>query len=245
MRNIKLVIEYDGSDYVGWQRQPQGPTIQETIENSLGEITGEKLTLYGSGRTDSGVHALGQVANFNTESRVSAEEFQKGLNSILPRDIVILESRDVLPEFHAQFSSQSKVYLYRVLSRSYGSALLRNRVWQVPYRLSPDAMSEAAYGLVGEHDFSAFAQAGAEVKSKVRTVISAEFKNSGDDILEFTIEADGFLKRMVRLIVGTLVQVGKKRLSPSEFADILKSANKNKFVLAAPPHGLYLKEVKY
>ncbi len=245
MRNIKLVIEYDGSEYYGWQRQADGPTIQEMIESSLSEITGENISLYGSGRTDSGVHALGQVANFNTDSRVTAEEFQKGLNSILPKDIVILGSEEAEPEFHAQFSSKSKIYLYKVLNRSYRSALLRKRVWQVPYRLKLGTMNEAACELVGEHDFSAFAQAGIEVKSKVRTVISAEFKKSGDDILEFTIEANGFLKRMVRLIVGTLIQVGKERISPGEFAVILNSGNKNKFVLAAPPSGLYLKEVKY
>lgn len=245
MRNIKLVIEYDGSEYHGWQRQPGGPTVQETIESTLREITGEKIIIYGSGRTDSGVHALGQVANFNTESRITAEELQKGLNSMLPNDIVILNSEEAPPEFHAQFSSKSKTYIYKVLNRPYGSALMRKRVWHVPYSLSVDAMSEAASGLIGEHDFSAFAQAATEVKSKVRTVISAEFNNRGEDIFEFTIEADGFLKRMVRLIVGTLVQVGKGRLTPTEFAEILNSGSKNKFVLAAPPSGLYLKEVKY
>ena len=245
MRNIKLVIEYDGTDYAGWQRQPDDRTIQESVETALGQITGENIVVYGSGRTDSGVHAMGQVANFNTDSKITAEEFQKGLNSILPKDIVILESSEADSDFHAQFSSKSKVYIYKVLNRSYGSALLRNRMWQVPYPLSIDNMNEAAQTLLGEHDFCAFAQAGAEVKSTVRTVACAEFKNSGDDMLEFTIEADGFLKRMVRLIVGTLVQVGKGRLSPGEFAEILKSGDKNKFVIAAPPHGLYLKEVKH
>lgn len=245
MRNIKLVIEYDGSEYHGWQRQPDGPTIQETIENSLSEITGEEIVIYGSGRTDSGVHALGQVANFNTQSAITAEEFQKGLNSILPKDIVILGSEEAHAEFHAQFSSKSKEYVYKLLNRPYGSALLRKRVWHVPYSLTLDSMCEAASELIGEHDFSAFAQAGTDVKSKVRTVISAEFNRSGNDMIEFTIEADGFLKRMVRLIVGTLVQVGKGRLSPVEFSDILNSGNKNKFVLAAPATGLYLKEVKY
>ena len=245
MRNIKLVIEYDGSGYHGWQRQPDGPTIQETLENSLSKITGENISLHGSGRTDSGVHALGQVANFNTESRITAEEFQKGLNSILPKDIVVLSAEEAEPEFHAQFSSRSKIYIYKILNRPFGSALLRKRVWHVPYRLTLSAMSEAASELVGEHDFGAFAQAGAEVKSTVRTVTSAEFKKSGEDIIEFAIEAEGFLKRMVRLIAGTLVQVGKERLSPGEFADILNSGKKNKFVIAAPPSGLYLKKVRY
>ena len=245
MRNIMLTIEYDGTNYAGWQRQPEDLTVQEVIESSLGEITGEEVVIYGSGRTDSGVHALGQVANFNTESRITAEQFQKGLNSVLPKDISILKSQEVPEDFHAQFSAKGKVYIYKVLNRSYGSALLRNRVWQVPYPISIEVMNEAARALIGEHDFSAFAQAGIEVKSTVRTVISAEFRKAGDDLLEFTIEADGFLKRMVRLIVGTLVQVGKKRLTATEFADILNSGSKNKFVLAAPAHGLYLKEVRY
>lgn len=244
MRNIKLTIEYDGTGYVGWQRQPDGPTVQEKIEVCLGGITGEKITLHGSGRTDSGVHALGQVANFNTESAIGPEELKKGLNSILPKDIVIVRSEEVPAEFHAQYSSKSKVYVYKILNRSYTSALLRNRVWHVPYTLNTEVMKEASEVLIGEHDFSAFAQADAEVKSKVRNVLSAEIGTKGE-IIEFSIEAEGFLKRMVRLIVGTLVQVGKQRLSAGEFADILRSQNKNKFVIAAPPQGLYLKEVKY
>lgn len=245
MRNIKLVVEYDGSNYVGWQRQREGPTIQETIESSLRVITGEKIVLYGSGRTDSGVHALGQVANFNTESAINTEEFQKGLNSMLPKDIVIINSEEAEPGFHAQFSSNSKSYVYKVLNRPYGSALLRKRVWHIPYRLSVRHMSEAAAMLRGEHDFRAFAQSGAEVKSTVRNVLSASLEKREGGIIEFAIEADGFLKRMVRLITGTLVQVGKERITPGEFLDILNSGDKTKFVQAAPPWGLYLKEVKY
>lgn len=245
MRNMKLTIEYDGSNYVGWQRQPEGPTIQEMIESSLSVITGEKIVLHGSGRTDSGVHALGQVASFNTESAIEAGEFQKGLNSVLPKDIVIINSEEAEPGFHAQFSSKSKVYVYRVLNRPYRSALLRKRAWHIPYTLSVARMSEAAAVLTGEHDFRAFAQSVAEVRSTVRKVLLAEFKKTEGDLLEFTIEADGFLKRMVRLIAGTLIQVGKERITPGEFLDILNSGNKTKFVLTAPPQGLYLKEVKY
>lgn len=244
MRNIKLTVEYDGTDYNGWQTQPNGHTIQETIEDCLKEITGEKTVLHGSGRTDSGVHALSQTANFHTESTVGTLELKKGLNSILPKDIVIVGSEEVPEEFHAQFSSKSKIYVYKILNRAYRSSLLRNRVWHVPYELNLDEMSEAAALIIGEHDFSAFAQADTEVKSKVRAVLSSELIRAGYTI-EFTIEANGFLKRMVRLIVGTMVQVGKGRLGPGEFEEILKSGEKNKFVIAAPPQGLYLKEVKY
>lgn len=244
MRNIKLIVEYDGTDYHGWQRQPGCRTIQETIEDGLSEITGEEITVHGSGRTDAGVHALSQTANFQTESGVGALEFKKGLNSVLPKDISILSSEDAPLEFHAQFSSKSKTYLYKILNRSYRSSLLRERVWHVPFELDLEQMSRAAEALIGEHDFSVFAQADSEVKSKVRTVLKSELSRE-EDIIEFTIEADGFLKRMVRLITGTLVQVGKGRLGPKEFAEILSSGAKNKFVVAAPPQGLYLKEVKY
>jgi tRNA pseudouridine38-40 synthase len=244
VRNIKLTIEYDGSGYVGWQRQPSGPTIQETLEASLMTITGEDIKLLGSGRTDSGVHALGQVANFRTGTALSTTELQKGLNSLLPKDIVITAAEDAEPGFHAQLSAKSKTYTYKILNRSFPSALLRERAWFVPYPLKARLMDEAARMLIGEHDFRVFALSDATVKSTVRTVLSAGVAKR-KDILEFSIEADGFMKRMVRLIIGTLIQVGKERISPGEFRGILESGEKTKFVHAAPARGLYLKEVKY
>lgn len=244
MKNIKLTIEYDGTNYLGWQRQRTSPTIQEVIEKSLGKITGEKITIYGSGRTDTGVHALGQVANFRTESALDPETFQKGLNSVLPGDIVITKAEEAEPDFHSQLSAKSKTYTYKILNRPHPSALLRQRAWYIPYPLSIKRMNEAVRCLAGEHDFRAFAQSGKEVKSTVRTVLSAGFSTHGD-ITEFRIEATGFLKRMVRLIVGTLIQVGKERISPEQFRDILESGIKDKYVHAAPPWGLYLIEVRY
>lgn len=244
MRNVKLTIEYDGSGYVGWQRQLSGPSIQASIEACLRTMTGENIKLLGSGRTDSGVHALGQVANFKTESGLSAAEIQKGLNSMLPRDIVIISAEEAEPGFHAQLSARSKTYVYRILNRPFPSALLRDRAWFMPYPLEVRFMDEAARMLVGRHDFKAFAQSGATVKSTVRTVLCAGIE-SRDEILEFSIEADGFMKRMVRLIVGTLVQVGKEKITPAQFKEILDSGEKTKFVHAAPARGLYLKEVKY
>ncbi len=244
MRNIKLTIEYDGSCYQGWQRQPGGPTIQETIETSLRAITGEEIKLLGSGRTDSGVHALGQVANFRTGTALSASELQKGLNSLLPKDIVITDAKDAPPEFHAQLSAKRKTYIYRILNRPFPSALLRERAWFVPYKLNARLMHEAASMLVGEHDFRAFAQSEAAARSTVRTVFCAGVKKR-KEILEFGIEADGFMKRMVRLITGTLVEVGKEKITPGQFHEILESREKTKFVHAAPARGLYLKEVKY
>ena len=244
MRNIKITIEYDGTGYVGWQRQPSGPTIQETIETMLATITGERVKLLGSGRTDSGVHALGQVASFRTETRLSPEEIQKGLNSILPKDIVITDAEEAAPDFHAQLSAKSKTYVYKILNRPYPSAILRDRAWFVPYPLKARHMDEAASFLLGEHDFRAFAQAEATVKSTVRTVLSARITKRRD-MIEFSIEADGFMKRMVRLIAGTLAQVGRERITPSQFREILDTGVKTKYVHAAPARGLYLKEVMY
>ena len=244
MRNIKLTIEYDGSGYVGWQRQLSGPSIQASIEASLRTMTGENIKLLGSGRTDSGVHALGQVANFKTESELSPAEIQKGLNSILPKDIVITNAEEADPGFHAQLSARSKIYVYRILNRPFPSAMLRERAWFMPYALNTGFMDEAARALIGQHDFRAFAQSGATVKSTVRTVFRAGIE-SRNEILEFSIEADGFMKRMVRLIVGTLVEVGKEKITPAQFKETLESGEKTNFVHSAPPGGLYLKEVKY
>jgi tRNA pseudouridine38-40 synthase len=244
VRNIRITIEYDGSGYVGWQRQPSWPTIQETIETSLATITGERVKLLGSGRTDSGVHALGQVANFRTETSLSSSDVQKGLNSLLPRDIVITDAEDADPGFHAQLSAKSKTYIYKILNRPYPSAMLRDRAWFVPLPLKARLMDEAASALIGEHDFRAFAQAEATVKSTVRTVLTAGIAKRRD-LIEFSIEADGFMKRMVRLIVGTLAEVGREKITPSQFREILRSGEKTKHVQAAPARGLYLKEVRY
>lgn len=244
MRNIRITIEYDGSGYVGWQRQPSGPTIQESIETSLMTITGEKVKLLGSGRTDSGVHALGQVASFRTGTTLSPSDLQKGLNSLLPKDIVITDAEEADPDFHAQLSAKSKTYIYKILNRPYPSALLRDRVWFVPYPLKARLMGEAAHSLIGEHDFRAFAQAEATVKSTVRTVLAAKVTKRRD-LIEFSIEADGFMKRMVRLIVGTLAEVGREKITPTQFREILESGEKTKHVHAAPAKGLYLKEVRY
>jgi tRNA pseudouridine38-40 synthase len=157
---------------------------------------------------------------------------------------VITDAEEAAPEFHAQLSAKSKTYVYKILNRPFPSALLRDRAWFIPYPLKARLMSEAASALIGEHDFRAFAQAEATVKSTVRTVLGAGITKR-KDVLEFSIEADGFMKRMVRLIVGTLVQVGKEKITPAEFRDILESGEKTKFVHAAPARGLYLKEVKY
>lgn len=245
MRNIKLTIEYDGTNYLGWQKQPQGPTVQLEIEKALKNMTGEDINLLGSGRTDSGVHACGQVANFQTNCKIKVNEFQMGLNSSLPKDITIMNAEEMGPNFHAQFSAKSKIYIYKILNSPHPSALLRKRAWFVPLELDIDLMKRSAEYLIGEHDFKAFAQSGIEVKSTVRTVLKVSIDEKDNNLILFRIEATGFLKRMVRLIIGTLIQVGKGQISPTDFFNILQSGEKTKFVYCAPPQGLYLKEVKY
>ncbi|MGH7800385.1 MAG: tRNA pseudouridine(38-40) synthase TruA [Thermodesulfobacteriota bacterium] len=244
MKNIKLVLEYDGTNYLGWQRQPQGMTIQEVIEDTLNKITSETITVIGSGRTDSGVHALAQVANFKTEGRMTSLQFQKALNSVLPKDIVVKEVSEVDINFHAQLDVKSKTYLYKILNRPYPSALERNKVWFLPESLDIPKMAEAARMLGGQHDFCGFALSNT-TKTTVREVINVSLEKKPDGLVEFEIESAGFLRGMVRLIVGTLVQVGKGKIAIENFREILESGEKTNLVFSAPPSGLYLKEVRY
>lgn len=245
MRNIKLTIEYDGENYHGWQTQPNLVTVQKTIEGCISGITREKIRIQGSGRTDSGVHALGQVANFKTETHLKISQIQKALNSTLPRDISISKVEEMPEDFHAQFSCQSKVYQYNILNRTYPSAILRNRVWFVPQKLNTNNMKEACTCLIGEHDFAVFAKSDPAVKTTVRKILHAGLKKTRGNVIEFEVEANGFLKRMVRMITGTLVQVGREKITPLQFSEILQNGIKNRHVISAPPQGLFLKKVKY
>ena len=245
MRTIKLVIEYDGTQYQGWQVQPNGQTIQAVIQDCLKHLTGESSQLTGSGRTDSGVHALGQVAHFKTESRLDANTFQRALNSLLPEDIVIRRAEEVDAEFHARRSARSKVYEYRILNRTTPPAIDRQYLWYIPQKLNLDEMKKATHSLVGEHDFSAFRSVGSPTRSSVRNLLRAEWKRGKGGHLRFEIEASGFLKQMVRAIVGTLVEVGRGKISVQEFKRILDSKDRKEAGPTAPARGLFLKEVKY
>jgi tRNA pseudouridine38-40 synthase len=245
MRNIKLTIEYDGTNYRGWQSQKRGTTIQEAIETAVEKITKNGVKLIGSGRTDSGVHALGQVANFKTSSGLSAYQLQKALNAILPKDISIVKCEEADVTFHSQFDAKSKIYAYVILYRPYPSSLERLRAWHIPFTLKLPEMKEASTALIGEHDFRAFGLSTHTLRSTVREVLKLEISLRENDNLYFEIEATGFLKRMVRLVVGTLIQVGRDRIPVDGVRRILESGERTKFVRAAPPWGLYLKEVKY
>jgi len=244
MRNIRLLIEYDGANYQGWQVQPKGLTVQGMIEEKLTLITGEAVHLIGSGRTDSGVHAFGQVANFKTKSKLDVHSIQKALNSLLPPDIVIQKAEEVEEDFHARKQSKSKVYEYRILNRALRSTFYRMYAWHIPKKLNLREMEEATKWLIGEHDFSSFRSVGSPTRTAIRRVIRAEWKRGRDGLLRFEIEANGFLKQMVRALVGTLVEVGKGKIDSEEFRKILDSRDRKKAGPTAPAHGLFLKEVK-
>lgn len=244
MRNIKLIIEYDGTDYHGWQYQPNARTIQGVMEEKVGRIVNEKVILAASGRTDAGVHALNQVANFRTESRISCEALHRGLNALLPNDIVVKDICEVDSDFHSRFSATGKVYTYQILNRSYPSALLSRFSWPIRYPLDMERMNEAVAGLIGEHDFSSFRASSCGAPHPVKTVNSAVFRKEGD-MLVFEIEATGFLHHMVRNIVGTLVDVGMRKRTPEWFKEVLTLRDRKVAGVTAPPHGLFLKDVKY
>jgi tRNA pseudouridine38-40 synthase len=245
MRTIKLTIEYDGTQYLGWQIQPKGVTIQGLIEEKLARLTREPVHLVGSGRTDAGVHALRQVAHFKTKSQLDVQTIQRALNSLLPSDIVIQKVEEVDEGFHARRSSKSKVYEYRVLNRHLRSVFHRGTAWHIPQKLNIREMKKATRSLIGERDFSSFQSVGSPKRTAVRKVTRAEWKRGRDDLLRFEIEADGFLKQMVRAIVGTLIEVGKGKIASEDFQRILDSRDRKKAGPTAPAHGLFLKEVKY
>ncbi len=244
-RTIKLIIEYDGTNYLGWQVQPRGPTLQGVIEEQLTRLTGETVHLIASGRTDAGVHAFRQVAHFKTLSTMSVLSIQKALNSLLPKDIAIRKVEEVGDLFHARKSARSKVYEYRILNREIRSVFDREYAWHIPQKLDLEQMRKAAQSLIGEHDFSSFRSVGSSTRTAVRKVIRADWKKSKDGMLRFEIEASGFLKQMVRALVGTLIEVGRGKMSPEEFQGILQSKDRRRAGPTAPAHGLFLKEVKY
>ncbi len=240
-----MVVEYDGTDYCGWQRQKNGLSIQQVLEETIRLITQEKVTVFGSGRTDAGVHALNQVASFRSNTRLPAEILYRGINGLLPPDIVLKALEEVAWEFSALRDARGKVYFYRICNKRLRPALNRNYFWFIHQPLNLPLMEQAAQYLVGRHDFSCFCATGSDVKDHTRTVTSINISSVEDGLLEITIEAQGFLKYMVRNIVGTLVDVGRGKRKPSEMKEIIDSCDRNIAGITAPARGLYLKEVKY
>ncbi len=243
-RNIRLTIEYDGSGYCGWQRQADKPSIQSTLEDLIENIFGEKKVVHGAGRTDSGVHAKAQVANFLGDDRMSESKWVSILNAKLPKTIRITNAEFVTDSFHSQRWSTGKIYEYRILNRRCHSAL-DTRVFFYPMPLKREAMRESLKYFVGEFDFAAFKGAKATVKTTVRTVTRFEMFEEADDILRFEIEANGFLKQMVRSMMGTVLKVGEGKLSPSDITPIILSQDRQKIGRTLPPEGLTLLRVKY
>ena len=244
MSTFKLTIEYDGTDYHGWQVQPGMTTIQGTLQKAVKRIVGKGVHVMGAGRTDSGVHALGQVASLRAEFSHPPDTLRRALTSVLPPDIVVTAVEEMDNDFHAQRWAKWKRYRYTLLTRPYPSAIERRYALFVPYPLKIDAMADAARALIGTHDFSAFQAAHSSVTSSVRTVLVAEFRQEGDH-LSFEIVAGGFLRHMIRIIMGTLLDVGRGRLRPEDLKAILEGKDRNHASKTISPHALCLLEVGY
>jgi tRNA pseudouridine38-40 synthase len=250
MRNLKLILSYDGSEFAGWQVQPGAATIQGTLASAIGRLTGEKVLPQGSGRTDAGVHALAQVATFATTSPMPVENFVKALNDILPPAIRVLEASEALSDFHARKSARAKTYHYRILRAPICSPFLARYVWHFPYPLDEESMKEAASAVQGEHDFTSFAAVDPEVRrehgeiSNVRTIFSSAWAHEGDELI-YSVRGSGFLHHMVRNLVGTFVLVGKGTVRAQDLQRILAARNRSEAGPTAPASGLSLVGVEY
>ncbi len=248
MRNMRLVLSYDGTDFSGWQVQPDAATIQGTLALAIGRITRENVLPQGSGRTDAGVHALAQVATFVTASPIPEANFVKALNDTLPATIRVLEAKQVTEDFHARKSARRKTYRYRIYRGAICPPFLARYVWHYPYPLDEDAMAEAAKFVIGEHDFTSFAavdpETGADETSHIRKIFSSSWQRDGDELL-YTVEGSGFLHHMVRNLVGTFLLVGKGTWLASDTDRILAEKNRSSAGATAPARGLWLVKVEY
>lgn len=246
MRCLKLTLEYDGTGFCGFQKQTGSGlrTVQGVMEGAIERLTGEKVRIIAAGRTDAGVHALGQVINFTTDSGIPADRFPDALNSVLPSDIVVKDAEEADPSFHARFSAWAKRYCYLILNKERSSAIWRNYCCHVPFSLDVNLMRQGAQFFVGRHDFLAFSAAGSNVKNTVRNVFSFRVLENGHWIC-FDVIADGFLYKMVRLMAGTLIEVGRGKLPPSRIKEILECGQRGQGGSTAQPQGLYLVRVYY
>jgi tRNA pseudouridine38-40 synthase len=249
MRNLKLILAYDGSEFAGWQVQPDDVTIQGTLASAIGRITGENVLPQGSGRTDAGVHALAQVATFPTESSVPTANFVKALNDILPPSVRVLEVAETAPDFHARKSARGKTYRYRIFRAAICPPFLARYVWHYPYPLNEQAMMRTVGFVEGEHDFTSFAAVDPErgrdfPVSNVRQIFSSHWERQEDEFV-YTVTGSGFLHHMVRNLIGTFILVGKGTLQPEDMTRILKARKRSLGGATAPAAGLYLVKVEY
>ena len=248
MRTIKLILAYDGTAYAGWQVQSGQRTVQETLEAVLAKVTGQTVRVLASGRTDAGVHAWGQVVAFRTESRLAPEVLRRALNAELPRDIAVLEAAEVPEGFHATLDARRKRYRYVIDNGPVRDVFRRRYAWHYPAPLDAAAMDRAARCLAGTHDFSSFQSSGSERKTSVRTVFDARVRRgegAESGLILIEIEADGFLYKMVRAIVGSLVRIGRGARPESWLAEVLAAGDRRAAGPTAPPHGLFLVDVEY
>ncbi len=244
MKRILLTLEYDGTNYSGWQRQYNGLAVQQVLEEALSAACREKIAVTGASRTDAGVHALGQAAHFDTNCGIPPEKFPFVLNTMLPPDIRVHTGRQVPPDFHARFMTGGKRYTYRIINSRHGSALKRNTHVHVPVPLDETTMARAAETLLGEHDFAAFQASGGTARTTVRTIRAMSLVRQGDEII-LTIEGNAFLYNMVRIIAGTLMEIGLHKRGEDAFQEAFRTLNRLSLGVTAPPHGLELTEVFY
>ena len=244
MRRIQLTVEYDGTNYAGWQRQSNALAVQQVIEEALARLTGERIVLHGASRTDAGVHALGQCAHFDTNSRIPGEKFSYAVNTMLPPDIRIRRSQDVPDGFHARFSARGKRYRYLFYDAPHAGALNRLTHAHSIYPLDDARMGREALALLGTHDFAAFAASGSAVRDTVRTLWRADITRNGNDVM-LIVEGNGFLYNMVRIIAGTLRDIGSGKLESGALARAIDTGNRLDLGVTAPAHGLTLMDVFY
>ncbi len=244
MKRILLTVEYDGTNYAGWQRQINGLAVQQVLEEALQKATKERIVVTGASRTDAGVHALGQAVHFDTESRIPPEKYPFVVNTMLPRDVRVHTGREVPEGFHARFMTCGKRYTYRIVNSRHASAIRRNTHVHVPLPLDLRPMQEAAKQLLGTHDYAAFQAAGGTAKTTIRTITKADLVQFGDEII-LTVEGDAFLYNMVRIIAGTLIEIGLGRRTVNAFSEAYETLDRLSLGVTAPPQGLELTKVYY
>lgn len=244
MRNLLLRLMYDGTDYHGWQVQPNGITVQEALQDAIEKILGRRENVTGCSRTDAGVHANDFCCNIRTENPIDCYRMTGALNAVLPDNISVKSVEEVPFDFHARYDCKGKQYVYRVWNANYGNPFLNNRAWHYKNKIDETFLNEQAQDYIGTHDFRAFCASGSSVKDTVRTVKSFTVKRDGDEVL-FTVEADGFLYNMVRIMVGTLIEISENKIKKDTLTDIIESGDRVRAGRTAPGHGLYLNKVRY
>ncbi|MCR1898634.1 tRNA pseudouridine(38-40) synthase TruA [Irregularibacter muris] len=244
MRNIQIILGYQGSSYHGWQRQKNAITVQQKVEEALKEVTGQQLEIIGASRTDSGVHANGQSANFLTHSKIPVDKIPYAINSKLPRDIRVYQALERPMDFHSRYHSTGKKYTYHVINNAFGSALDFNRAWHVQKALNIEHMIKANQHFIGTHDFAAFRSTGSSVKTSERTIYASKLWQREEKLI-LEIKGNGFLYNMVRIIMGTLIEVGMGKISHKDIPAIIQSRERDRAGITAPAHGLYLEKVYY